>query len=117
MNKYKVTAIGVTIGMLLLIIAPKHADKPMNIVVNDVNGDVALCYYDTSITYVYRIDVYNKEGKKLYSKSYNVPKSGGDLLFSGEELCVAVGNPREKYSYDRYWRETENDVTIKEITK
>ena len=65
MNKYKIIAIGVTIGLLFLIVMPKHANKPINIVVNDNNGDVAICYYDTSILPVYKVVVYNKDGEKL----------------------------------------------------
>ena len=116
-RKNKLILICVVIGLFVIMIMPTEVSDINCAVVNSENGDIAFSYfYDTNGIDSVVIDVYTRDGKQLFSKSYlHAPVQ---MIYVGEDLCIVVGKgDYKKYCFDREGNEINNTVTMSEIQK
>lgn len=105
------------IGLSIIVIIPKDIDEITNAVVNSNNGDIAFSYCDYSGRIgVLRVTSYNKEGEKLFSKTFTLEGSYVALKFHENVLCVCEGRmEKRKHFYDRSGAPVNADITVEEI--
>lgn len=100
MNSKKVAIIIIVciLGILLIYMLPTEVTDITNAAVNAETGDIAFCYLDYSgRTEVLKVAVFNKEGQKLFSRSFLPNGSYADLLFHEGKLYVCVGRTEDLY--------------------
>lgn len=104
------------IGLLIIALIPKEADEITNAVVNSNNGDVAFSYMEYSgKTNILVVALFNKDGEKLYSKTFFSGTSYASLNFHEDKLHVYIGRTKETHCYDRTGASAEVALTTEEI--
>ena len=105
------------VGILLVCALPKNADRITNAIVNETNGDVAFCYYDSSGKIdVLRVDWYSKDGEEILSETFF--SDGGShayLFFYEDNLCINIGRTNKTHFFDREGKELSINVMPEEI--
>ena len=93
------------IGLSAIFLIPKGVDEITNAVINTENGDIAFCYYDFDDASRYdalRIEVFDKNGEKLFSKSFlRYESSYADMLYYEGNLYIYLGRTEEFFALDR----------------
>lgn len=85
--------------------------------VNPNNGDIAITYHLPSPTSVTQVILFDKNGEKLFEKSYFTSGSAR-LCFKEDALGVCVGKThKEIHFYDRVGTETEPNMSEEEFKK
>ena len=116
-NKIKLLIICVVCILVFFILFPTNANGIRTAVVNDQNGDIAFCYYDSKgVQDVIKVCLFTKDGEELYSKVF-VTGMSPDMIFVDETLCMVVhyGTRETKYFYDREGNETYLNISSEEI--
>ena len=85
------------IGLLAIAIIPKNVVRISNAVVNEKNGDIAFCYmYPTNYS-VLNVELYTKDGEKVFSKAfYTDATEYASLKFIDDGLLVRYRATNEK---------------------
>ncbi|MBR2342745.1 MAG: hypothetical protein IKA64_00655 [Clostridia bacterium] len=119
MKKYVVLFCAIVIGLIIIALIPKNADRISNAVVNVENGDIAFCYTDYSgRASALRIVLFDKNGEKLFSKSTYAAEGYASLGFRDNILFVCCGKSQDiTYSFDRAGAEVTPNMTIEEVKK
>ena len=118
MNTKKVTAIIIIciLGIFLLYMLPTDVVTISNAVVNEETGDIAFAYADSSGRIdVIRVVVFNKEGEKLFSKSFEINGSHTDLCFSENKLYVSLARTDEFYCFEMDGSDSEPALTLDDV--
>ena len=104
------------ICILIVSLIPKEGIIE-NAVVNSENGDIAISYVDYSYrTPLQVIDVFDKNGEKLFSESFFHSDGAVSMLFYEGALCICFGkSTKEKHIFDRNGNPVERIITIKQI--
>ena len=85
------------IGLLIIAIIPKNVVTISNAVVNENNGDIAFCYLYPTKNPILNVDLYNKDGEKIFSKTFKTSGSYAYLRFNNNnELIVCYGKSDKK---------------------
>lgn len=103
MNSKKATAIIIVciLGICLLYMLPTEVEDITNAAINEETGDIAFSYTDSSGRIeVIRLVVFNKEGEKLFSKSFLLDGSYTYLSFHENKLYVSVGRTDELHCFE-----------------
>ena len=112
-NKYKFLIICAIIGLLLIAIIPKSADHIDEAAVNPLNGDIAIHYCTVKITHIAVVELYSKDGERLFVKSFDSSRPV-NILFDDEKLYVITWD-KSVYCYDRDGNEVAAEKSYSEI--
>lgn len=84
------------IALLIIAIIPKNAVTISNAVVNENNGDIAFCYFYPTKFGILNVDLYSKDGDKLFSQTFKAGGGYGALRFYNDKLYVSYGKTDKK---------------------
>ena len=103
------------IGLIILALFPKGVSHISNAVVNENNGDVAICYDISDSNSAQVVELFDKDGKKLFSKALITSKMC-DLVFDGDILCIATNDLNSiVYAFERNGNKASTELTAEQI--
>ena len=112
--KMPLIIVGITAAVFLVIniFSSARVNYVTNAVVNENNGDVAFCYYDSSGRVgVIKVELFNRSGERLFSKSLFTEGSYAALMFYNDSLCVNCGRLTTKfYAYNRDGEDSKAEI-------